>query len=43
MGKGLGLTKYGSHLAFAAGTGVLVFLDLIALMIRLNLGLIDQS
>jgi hypothetical protein len=32
MGKGLGLTKesQGVHLAFAAGTGVLVFFDLIA-------------
>ena len=35
MGKGLGLTKdsKGSYLAFAAGTGVLVFIDLVAKMI----------
>jgi hypothetical protein len=32
MGKGLGLTKesQGVHYAFAAGTGVLVFVDLVA-------------
>ena len=32
MGKGLGLTKdsQGVHFAFAAGTGVLVFVDLVA-------------
>lgn len=35
MGKGLGLTKdsQGRYLAFAAGTGVLVFIDLVAKMI----------
>ena len=35
MGKGLGLTKdsRGKHLAFAAGTGVLLFVDLVAKMI----------
>ena len=35
MGKGLGLTKdsRGKHLAFAAGTGVLVFIDVVAKMI----------
>lgn len=43
MGKGLGLTNFGTHIAFAAGTGVLVFLDLIALLTRLNLGLIDHT
>jgi len=32
MGKGLGLSKdtKGTHVAFAAGTGILVFVDLIA-------------
>lgn len=32
MGKGLGLTaeSKGKHIAFAAGTGVLVFVDLVA-------------
>lgn len=35
MGKGLGLTRnsQGKHLAFAAGTGVLVFVDLVAKML----------
>ena len=35
LGKGLGLTttSKGVHLAFAAGTGVLVFMDLIAKLI----------
>lgn len=35
MGKGLGLTKEsrGKHLAFAAGTGVLLFVDVVAKMI----------
>lgn len=35
MGKGLGLTKdsKGKYLAFAAGTGVLVFVDLVAKML----------
>ena len=40
MGKGLGLAKFGTHIVFAAGTGILVFLDLIALLIRVNLKLI---
>ena len=39
MGKGLGLTKQGAHVAFVGGTGVLVFMDLIALLLRCNLGL----
>jgi hypothetical protein len=29
--------------AFVAGTGVLVFIDLVAFMIRQNLGLLNQS
>jgi hypothetical protein len=35
MGKGLGLTpdSKGHHIAFAAGTGVLVFVDLVARII----------
>jgi len=39
MGKGLGLTKdsRGKHLAFAAGTGVLLFVDLVAKMILQHL------
>lgn len=30
MGKGLNPSKNGKHVAYAAGTGVLVFLDLVA-------------
>jgi hypothetical protein len=35
MGKGLMLNQYskGLHIAFAAGTGVLVFIDLVARLI----------
>lgn len=40
MGRGLGLTKdsQGKHFAFAAGTGVLVFVDLLA---RMSLAFLD--
>ena len=43
MGKGLSLQKYGTHLAFTGGTGSLVFVDLVALLLRVNLGLIDPD
>lgn len=43
MGKGLGLTKDGTHVAFVGGTGVLVFIDLVALLLRFNLGLITPE
>lgn len=36
MGKGLGIQPKGVHIAFAAGTGVLVFVDLVAHLIRKN-------
>ena len=36
MGKGINLQKNGKHIAFTAGTGILVFMDLIAhLILRL--------
>ena len=36
LGKGLGLKKEGHYVAYAAGTGVLVFIDLVAhLILRL--------
>lgn len=40
LGKGLGIntSTKGTHFAFSAGTGVLVFVDLIARMILQNLG-----
>ena len=43
MGKGLGLQKSGTHVAFTAGTGCLVFIDLVALLLRLNLGLVEPD
>lgn len=39
MGKGLDLKTSGVHIALTAGTGVLPFLDLVACLIRLNLGI----
>ena len=42
MGTGLDLLPTGVHIAFAAGTGILPFLDLVAYMIRLNLGQIKE-
>jgi len=38
MGKGIDLKPSGVHIAFSAGTGVLPFLDLVAYLVRLNLG-----
>jgi hypothetical protein len=43
LGKGLGLKKEGTHVAFVGGTGVLVFMDLIALILRQNLGLLKEK
>ena len=34
LGKGLNLNTNGTHVAFVGGTGVLVFVDLVALLIR---------
>ena len=36
MGRGLQLQPEGEHVAFCAGTGVLVFLDLVAHLLILN-------
>ena len=41
MGKGLCIGTTGTHIAFTAGTGILVFVDLVAHMIRKNLGLLS--
>ena len=41
MGKGLDIKREGTHIAFSAGTGCLVFVDLVAYLIRKNLGLLD--
>lgn len=43
MGKGINLKTYGTQIAFTAGTGVLVFLDLVAYLIRKNLELNTKS
>lgn len=40
MGKGLLIGKTGTYIAFTAGTGILVFLDLVAFLIRKNLKLL---
>ena len=42
MGKGLGLGNSGTHIAFTAGTGCLVFIDLVAHLVRKNLGLLSE-
>lgn len=43
MGKSLGLAKHGNHVAFVAGTGVLVFLDLVALISKHHIGHLRNS
>ena len=43
MGKGLDLKPSGVHIAFTGGTGVLVFLDLVAYLIRESLCLHDTD
>jgi hypothetical protein len=43
LGKGLNLQSEGVHVAFTGGTGVLVFMDLVALMIRQTLGLLNNK
>ena len=42
MGRGLEITKSGLHIAFCAGTGVLVFLDLVAHLLMRNVFLAKQ-
>jgi hypothetical protein len=43
MGTGLGVTMSGTYIVVTAGTGILIFLDLVAYLIRKHLGLISQS
>lgn len=43
MGKGLDIQSTGVHIAYTAGTGVIVFLDLVAHLIRKNLGLVSTT
>ena len=42
MGKGLGIEKKGIHMAFTAGTGCLVFMDLVAFLVRKNLNILKK-
>jgi len=42
MGKGLDLGNTGTHIVFVAGTGCLVFIDLIAHLVRKYLGLLTE-
>ena len=41
IGKGLCLKESGTHIAIAAGTGILLFVDLVAHLIRKNVGLLN--
>jgi hypothetical protein len=43
MGKPLKISKKGVHIAFAAGTGVLVFLDLACHLLRKSLNMISSE
>jgi hypothetical protein len=43
MGKGLGIKHEGVHIAFTGGTGTLVFVDLVAHLIRKNLNLLKEE
>lgn len=42
MGKGLMVKPEGVHVAFAAGTGVLVFVDLVAMLAMVNLEVAEK-
>ena len=43
LGKGLDIQPDGVHIAFTAGTGILVFIDLVAHLVRKNLGQLDSK
>ena len=42
-GKGLQVEKDGVHIAFTAGTGCLLFLDLVAHLVRKNLKMLNSE
>ena len=42
MGKGLHVERKGVHIAFAAGTGVLCFVDLVGHLVQAHLGWIED-
>ncbi len=43
MGKSLGVKRNGVHLAFAAGTGAITFMDLCAYIARFVMGEMDEK
>lgn len=43
MGKSLDIQNKGVHIAFAAGTGALVFLDLVAHLLKKSTGLLTEE
>ena len=43
MGKGLQVEKDGVHISFTAGTGCLLFLDLVAHLVRKNLKMLNSE
>jgi NAD(P)H-flavin reductase len=43
MGKSLGVKRNGEHIAFAAGTGAITFMDLSAYIARFVLGEMDKE
>jgi hypothetical protein len=43
MGKSLGVKRNGQHLAFAAGTGAITFMDLSAYVARFVMGEMDEK
>jgi hypothetical protein len=42
IGKGLGIKPSGTHITFTVGTGLVVFIDLVAHLIKKNLGLLNE-
>ena len=43
MGQGLMLQQKGVHVAFLGGTAILIFIDLVAHLIRKALGVLDED
>lgn len=43
MGKSLGVKRNGNHIAFAAGTGTITFMDLSAYVARFVMGEMDEK
>jgi len=43
MGKSLGVKRSGQHIAFAAGTGAITFMDLSAYVARFVMGEMDEK